>query len=140
MYASTMAPDRNDTVVLNPSQAAALAALAASGRPLTAYEVLDAVRRERPTAAAPTAYRALARLVALGLAHRIESINAWVACSCAHAGQPLFSICDDCGSVDEIDDGEVAAKVRGLAEAGGFAPTRSVIELHGRCAGCRGGT
>jgi Fur family zinc uptake transcriptional regulator len=135
MYAPVMRS--SDQPALIPSQTAALAALAAAGRPLTAYEVLEAVRRARPTAAAPTAYRALARLVALGLAHRIESLNAWVACSAEHDGAPAFSICDDCGTVDELADPGLASSVARLAEAGGFAPTRPVIELHGRCAGCQ---
>ena len=46
--------------------------------PMTAYEILDAVRKKGITAP-PTVYRALARLQEDGMVHRLESINAYVA-------------------------------------------------------------
>jgi Fur family zinc uptake transcriptional regulator len=127
-----------DTPKLNVTQAETLRALRAAGRPLTAYEVLDALRAARRSAAPPTAYRALARLMELGLVHRLESINAYVPCCAEHGtGEPAFSICDDCGTVAEITDPEIADGIAAAARRGGFEPARSVIELHGRCAGCR---
>ena len=48
--------------------------------PMTAYEILDAVRPQG-ISAPPTVYRALNRLMREGLAHRVESKNAYVACS-----------------------------------------------------------
>jgi Fur family zinc uptake transcriptional regulator len=123
---------------LNLSQAATLRALRAAGRPLTAYEVLDTLRAERRSAAPPTAYRALARLMELGLVHRLESLNAYVACCAEHdSAGPAFSICDDCGTVDEITDPRIGDGIAAAARRGGFEPVKSVIELHGRCAGCR---
>lgn len=124
---------------LTDTQREALAALRAAGGPLTAYEVLEALRVGRRSAGPPTAYRALARLQELGLAHRLESLNAYVACCGEHGdGEPAFSICDDCGSVRELAAAQVAADIAALVEPGGFAPTKAVIELHGRCADCRG--
>ncbi len=125
---------------LNDSQRAALRALSEAGRPLTAYDVLDALRAERPTAAPPTAYRALERLIALGLAHRLESINAYVACCAEHAdAAPLFAICDACGDVDEMADRGAVESLVARAGQSGFAPKKSVVELHGLCAGCQRG-
>jgi len=127
-------------IALSETQRRALAALRGAGRPLTAYEVLDVLRRERPTAAPPTAYRALEKLIALGLAHRLESINAYVACCAQHDdGTPLFAICDDCGLVDELPDAGAVQTLAACAEKSGFAAHKSVVELHGRCAGCRKG-
>ncbi len=48
-------------------EARAVQALADAGAPLSAYEVLAALRDVRPTAAAPTAYRTLEKLIASGL-------------------------------------------------------------------------
>jgi hypothetical protein len=65
---------------------------------MTAYEILDAVR-DKGITAPPTVYRALNRLVEEGLAHRVESINAYVACAHSHHsdGAVVFAICDNCG-------------------------------------------
>lgn len=124
---------------LNSAQTETLSALRAAGRPMTAYEILDVLRDAGRKAAPPTAYRALARLIELGLVHRLESLNAYVACSSEHAAAaPAFSICDDCGTVAEFTAPDALDGVAAAARRGGFEPVRPVIELHGRCAGCRG--
>ena len=90
-----------------------LSALSEAHRPLSAYDLLD---RLRPTGvAAPlTVYRALDKLIASGRVHRIESLNAFVACRKAehhHAADHnelrravAFTICDRCGTVEEFVD------------------------------------
>lgn len=126
---------------LGPMEASALRALERAQAPLSAYDVMAALRAERPTAAAPTAYRALAKLIARGLVHRLESLNAYVACCADHGGTaPLFSICDDCGAVGEMADASVVLRLAAAAGREGFVAKTSVIELHGRCAGCSGGS
>jgi len=125
---------------LNDTQRTALGALERASRPLSAYEVLDALRVARPSAAPPTAYRALERLIALGLAHRLESINAYIACCAKHDdAAPLFAICDDCGHVDEMADRAAVETLTARAGQSGFVPKKSVVELHGVCAGCQRG-
>lgn len=122
----------------NLLERAALDRLRRAAGPIGAYEVLDALRDIRPTAAAPTAYRTLAKLIAKGLVHRLESLNAYVACCADHTGcAPLFSICDTCGGVDELADPAAAQSLIAAAERHGFAPEKQVVELHGRCAQCR---
>ncbi|MEM9224271.1 MAG: transcriptional repressor [Pseudomonadota bacterium] len=123
---------------LNQNQAVTLNALRGADRPLSAYDVLDALRQERPSAAPPTAYRALDKLIALGLAHRLESVNAYVACTIAHHGHdPLFAICDDCGAVDEMADPSGLRALTQSVETGGFSARKPVVELHGQCVGCQ---
>ena len=113
-------------------------ALQSADGPLTAYQVLDAVREQGITAP-PTVYRALNRLVEEGLAHRVESINAYVACSHKHHadGAVLFAICENCGTVEEIDDPGAVARLRGDAEADGFVVERVTAEIRGICGPCR---
>lgn len=122
---------------LTQMEARALIALRQATQPMSAYAVLAELRDVRPTAAAPTAYRALARLMERGLVHRLESVNAYVAC-CAQDGctTPVFSICRRCGSVDERSEPQVATDLAAAAARDGFVPQKSVIELIGRCAGC----
>lgn len=132
---------RRSGAVLNPAQRIALSGLQAASGPLTAYQVLDLLRAELPTAAPPTAYRALRRLIELGLVHRLESLNAYVACAHDHGRDPaetatVFAICDDCGRVNELSDPKIAERMRMLAESDAFTPKASVIELHGQCGLC----
>lgn len=130
-----------------------LGALNEAARPLSAYDLLD---RLRPTGvAAPlTVYRALDKLIASGKVHRIESLNAFVACregehhhhddqeaGAPHPGRTVgFAICDRCGGVEEFVDAELCARLdHSLAEKG-FRPHTSAIEVHGHCAACRDAT
>jgi Fur family zinc uptake transcriptional regulator len=52
-----------------------------------AYEVLDGLREAGFGSQPPVAYRALDFLVANGFAHKIERLNAFIAC--AHPGAPI---------------------------------------------------
>jgi Fur family zinc uptake transcriptional regulator len=83
-------------------------------------------------------YRALAFLLAQGLIHRIESLNAYVGCmhpEGAHGGQ--FLICSDCGAAAEVHDPRVDAAVARRAKELGFAVRRKTIEVEGVCPACQ---
>ena len=92
----------------------------------------------RRRAAPPTVYRALEFLLAQGLIHRIESLNAYVGCvhpDGAHGGQ--FLICTGCGATAEVHDPRVDAAVARRAEELGFAVARKTIEVEGLCPPCQ---
>ena len=104
---------------------------------MSAYDVLDALRLAHPKVAPTTVYRALAVLTEQSQVHRIESLNAFVACQCdSHGHTSVMSICDDCGTVEEKDAPEIAASLSDVLGESGFAPSRHVIEVHGTCASC----
>jgi Fur family zinc uptake transcriptional regulator len=108
-----------------------------AGRPVGAYELLDALRRESAGAAPPTVYRALDFLIAHGLVHRIETLHAFVGCD--HPGEPhasQFLICSECGAVREVEDLAVRRSVLAAADATGFCAEHPVVEVRGRCARC----
>jgi Fur family zinc uptake transcriptional regulator len=111
--------------------------LRSAGAPMTAYDILNTVRSDRPWAP-PTAYRALNRLVEEGRVHRIESINAYVACSHDHhaGAAAVIAICRDCGRADELPEARLVEELRNAAKVHGFQIDREVIELTGRCAPC----
>ena len=130
-----------------------MGALNDASRPMSAYDLLDKLR---PTGvAAPlTVYRALDKLIASGKVHRIESLNAFVACrnddhhhvpadddesSAAPRRTAGFAICDRCGTVDEFVDGDLFAQLDRAMVTRGFAPHASAIEVHGLCASCSAG-
>ncbi|MEM7120713.1 MAG: Fur family transcriptional regulator [Pseudomonadota bacterium] len=106
-------------------------------KPLSAYQILEALRSEGVTAAT-TVYRALDQLLAAGRVHRIESLNAWtVCCDPRHTETPVFEICEDCGAVTEHVDTRLAENIAALSSHSGFKPEHSVIEIRGRCGACR---
>ena len=124
---------------LTPTRRQVLAALAASHRPLGAYEIIDRLAERGPRPAPITVYRALDFLMENGLVHRIESRNAWLACAHDHDATSMvaFLICEHCGSVGEIPATLVAQGVNAAARASGFAPKMSVVEIAGTCAHCQ---
>jgi len=107
------------------------------GRPMTAYEILDTLKGGEAGLAPPTVYRALSALTEDGRAHRLESINAFVFCQCAHeAHTPILAICDGCGSVEEHADRGVMDQLVEITRKTGFHARRPVVEVHGRCGAC----
>ncbi|MEQ1576887.1 MAG: Fur family transcriptional regulator [Hyphomicrobium sp.] len=113
-----------------------VAALRAAGRPVSAYEIIDRVRGDA-SLAPQTVYRALDRLIRAGAAHRLESLNAFVACShAAHSGTAIFAICETCGVVREFDETRAVKALQGWAANENFSVRQMTLELRGRCAAC----
>lgn len=128
---------RDRGVRLTDQRRRVLEILCAAGRPIGAYEILEAMRDALPTVAPPTVYRALEFLLEQGLIHKLESLHAFVGCAHpeeAHASQ--FLICAECGRVAELDDAAVARSLKAAAQESGFEARRGVVEVIGTCAGC----
>lgn len=105
--------------------------------PIKAYDLIAAFDEKAPgSTRPPTVYRALEFLEGVGLAHRIPSLNAYVACPDAkktHAAS--FLICECCGRAEEFEPAgrDVTSKV---ARDRGFEPRTVVVEIRGVCHIC----
>ena len=122
---------RNQTLVLD--------ALSQADGPLSAYTILDKLR-DNGFRAPLQVYRALDALVKEGLVHRLESLNAFVACAEPHDhshSMTAFAICDTCGQVTEFSDHDVGHKLDDWVRSTGFAAKKAVIEFRGTCAKCQ---
>lgn len=120
-------------VQLTPVRRRVLEILLESHVALGAYEVLARLDAEGLGSQPPVAYRALSFLVDNGLAHRIERLNAFVACHHPGSGHaPAFMICRLCRKVAET---EVPLT---LGDAQGFRIERTVVEAEGLCPACQG--
>jgi len=115
-------------------------ALKDAGRPLTAYQILDIDEvRERGLKAPLTIYRALEKLIREGLVHRIESLNAFVACRHeAHVDPPAFMICTTCKRTIEFSSKSVRRALSRQAAERDFKIDNMHLEVTGLCEGCRG--
>jgi len=124
---------------LTKNQLCVLEKLEAASAPLSAYTLLDQLR-ERRFRAPLQGYRALDTLVKEGLVHRLESLNAFVACAEPHDhnhSMTAFAICDTCGQVTEFSDHDVGHKLDDWVRSTGFAAKKAVIEFRGTCAKCQ---
>lgn len=100
--------------------------------PVKAYDLLDKLKPELGSPKPPTVYRALDFLAGLGLIHRVEALNAYVACDHSHGGHVAeFFICEQCESLQERHANDHVDCV-----PDGFAIRRSVIEHYGVCKNC----
>jgi Fur family zinc uptake transcriptional regulator len=116
-----------------------LACVGESHAAVGAYDIIERMAARGPRPAPITIYRALDFLMGHGLIHKIESRNAYVACSHAHDGAPAaLMLCSACGTVAELDAAAAADLLRAGAAAQGFAPARLVIEMTGLCRACGG--
>jgi Fur family transcriptional regulator, zinc uptake regulator len=124
---------------LTRNQGLVMQTLEHAQNPLSAYDILDKLRDEGLRAPLQV-YRALDKLVERGLAHRLESLNAFVACADAHchkSGTIAFAICADCGKVDEFSDEMVKERLGAWAQDAQFKLARTTIELRGQCKACQ---
>ncbi len=135
---------------LTPIRARVLDLIAKHGKPIKAYDLLDRLRaggvagegdeEAAGAAAPPTVYRALDFLLANGFIHKLESVNAFVACHHPDTAQHSvpFLICDRCHSAVELEDERIVALLDEKARALGFVPQAQTLEVHGLCARCAG--
>ena len=121
---------------LTPIRRKVLHLLLESSEPAKAYDLLSNLDGQG-AAKPPTVYRALDFLQEMGLAHKIESLNAYVACGHAsHAHSAVFIICDTCGSAEELHAVSTSDALAKETSAAGFSVRSSVIEAHGICRNC----
>jgi Fur family zinc uptake transcriptional regulator len=109
-----------------------------SREPIGAYALLDRLKDRSGHGKPPTIYRALDFLLAQGLIHRVERLNAFVGCheESDHPHPVQFLICSLCGSVTEFEDDAIGRAVETIAGRSGFKVKRAIVEVEGECNLC----
>ena len=124
---------------LTKNQRLVYGALSHAKGPLSAYSILDQLRDDGFRAPLQV-YRALDKLIDLGLIHRLESLNSFVACrhpECEERESMVFAICEVCGKVSEVADDTLEKRLNRLASRDGFTVKTCTIELRGLCQACQ---
>lgn len=122
-----------------PIRRAILEMIWSSHKAVKAYDLLDRLTKESTVGAAkpPTVYRALDFLMAQGLVHKIESLNAYI--GCPHPGDDhisQFLICDNCSEITEVVLTGIQEEIKALTTESKFTVRGQTIEIHGICAAC----
>lgn len=128
---------------LTKNQTLVFDVLTKSESALSAYTILDKLR-DNGFRAPLQVYRALDKLLEHGMVHRLESLNAFVACAHQQSaccgthghGTVAFAICDSCGHVIEFHDHEVDHRLDDWARGQRFKPEKRTIEIRGLCESC----
>lgn len=122
---------------LTPPRVRTLEVIAASKKPMTAYDVLDALSKHLQKPQPPTAYRALEFLQKHGFIHRIESLNSYIACCENHKHHgSQFMVCNSCGAAEEIHLCSIPKTLQEQTDKNRFTPSHWNVEIHGKCGKC----
>ncbi|WP_460275020.1 Fur family transcriptional regulator [Celeribacter sp. ULVN23_4] len=128
---------RESGLQLTPVRKRALEILLEEHRALGAYDVLARLAEDGFGSQPPVAYRALDFLTKHGFVHKIEKLNAFIAC--AHPGElhtPAFLICTTCQAVAEAETDPSHSLLSQIAQTTGFRISRAVLEAEGTCPNC----
>ena len=123
---------------MTPQRLAVLTKLVEARQPLSAYDLLDRLKPQDPSATPASTYRCLDFLLEHGLVHRLETTRSFIACE--HPDHPhavQFLICRACGTVVEAEDKRIASATKSLGERMGFSVDQRTVELTGVCASCK---
>ena len=124
-------------VKLTPIRRRVLELLLESDAPAKAYDLLTKLDGEG-AAKPPTVYRALDFLLETGLAHKIESLNAFMACGHRHHRHAAaFLICTNCETAQELHSSKTLETIERESQAVQFKMQNVVIEVRGLCADCQ---
>lgn len=123
---------------LTPIRKQVLELLLRHRKGIKAYQLLDEVKALHEAAKPPTVYRALDFLLSAGLVHRLDSLNAYVACS-AHQHRHhrnLLLVCGNCNAVSEVDDPAVCQWLAERVRDAGFELGVQCLEVKALCRAC----
>lgn len=120
-----------------PPRHITLEVIAASKRPVGAYDVIEEMGKITDKPKPTTVYRAIEFLQQHGFIHKIESLNAFVTCHAGHSHEgSQFIVCDDCGTVEEVHLCHLPDDLKKKVDATGFKMLHWNTEIHGLCKKC----
>lgn len=121
-----------------PAEKLVLTALRKSKAPLSAYEILEKVKKFGINSS-PIVYRALELLTKNGTVHKINELNAFVACACTadhNHDVSVLTVCQGCKKVSELHDHDIIHHMTKLRKLHVNLTKTAVIELPVICIDC----
>ena len=134
-HAEAACERRNERFTAN--RRSVLELLLAGHRPLGVYELMKQFDWKGRKPAPAQIYRALEFLESIGLVHRIESCNAYLACNRPGRHRcTIFMVCEQCKTVAEVEAERMQDAITDLAGQTGFELHSQVLEARGLCPEC----
>ena len=124
---------------LSKNEKVVLEVVKKSKKPSKAYTILSELQK-KGLKAPPQIYRALDKLIELGLVHKIESQNAYLNCkdvSCSKFNGTIFSICNECHDVSEMKNDNIKKFLSLIKSPSGQKCETYKLELYGTCQKCK---
>lgn len=108
--------------------------------PVKAYDLIETLRSKGHRLTPATVYRILEFFLQNGLVHRINALNAFVACTDSHSSShtPLIVFCPGCQTTMEINDEGLYTSIFNRLGALGFEikDGTGTVEVRGVCSKC----
>ncbi len=130
----------DETLKLTDLRKAVLDIFIKSKKPISAYEVLDKLKKKRDSAEPTTVYRVIEYFLDRKILHRIDAENKYVFCTqldhldTTYHG--IIFICRKCLTASEIMDKSVVDFLISLSRQHHFLIDDSLIEIKGTCNSC----
>lgn len=119
------------------NQLLVLDALLEDHKAVSAYDVVERIAAVADRLQPVQVYRALDVLLELGLVHRLQSRNAYVACSSLEKCEaPQLLFCSSCEQVAEISGGALSKLIAKTAHQNHFKLEHGLVEMIGLCPEC----
>lgn len=103
-----------------------------------AYDLLENLKKEEPSAKPVTIYRALDFLIENHIIHKIESQNSYIGCN--HPTRQhncAFLICNKCREITECcESDKLMSSIKENLPLSSFTPQNITLEVHGICKNC----
>ncbi|MDR3204723.1 MAG: transcriptional repressor [Deltaproteobacteria bacterium] len=116
-----------------------LSILVLANKPLKGYAIVELARERGWSLSPASVYRTLNFFIECGLVHKVNSLNAFVACLENLDGQghnAVLLVCPDCHKTLEINDRLLTAELFKRLSALGFSIDFGAVEVSGMCQEC----
>ena len=126
-------------LALTPLREAVFRQIAASHRPIGAYEVREKFKARGRHLTPMSVYRIIALLIAAGVVRRFKTGNAFYASGSASGDRispRIVLACQRCGCVGDADGTAAFGAIGRIAASRAFAARSAVIEVLGTCRNC----
>ena len=102
-----------------------------------AYDLLEEIKSDFKNAKPTTVYRALDFLLKEGFIHKVESLNAFIACNQGHCNyKGMLLICTQCHEIEEKTENNMIKTVTTELQQSSFISQIKTIEVQGICVNC----
>ncbi len=128
---------KEGSINLTPIRKKVLEIIASNHKPARAYDILAKLKNEGFSDKPPTVYRALDFLIANKIIHKLNTINAYVACFNNDAENiSCFLICEKCHFIQEFQDKKLIKAISDIGKNKKINIKNVNLEMMFKCDEC----